>query len=259
MPLTVDERKNFARHRVWDLLDQAHVGVGGSTQGRIPNFVGAERAAELLTTLAVWQRANVVKAVPDKAQYPVRALALEQGKTVYMAVPKIADRRPFRRLDPTRLAVPADQAASSAIAVSVGDPVRVEDVEPIDLIICGSVAVNRAGVRLGKGAGYSDIEVAVLTEAGLIGPDTTIATTVHPLQVVDDELPETEHDFGVDIIVTTDQVITCHPPRRPTGLLWNHLTADKIAAIPVLTERNQTRQRRRRSAAPGVRHQDDPP
>lgn len=241
MPHTVDERKNSARHRVWDLLDQAHVGVGGSTHGRIPNFVGAERAAELLATLAVWQRANVIKVVPDKAQHPVRALALEQGKTVYMAVPKIADRWPFRRLDPTRLTVPADQAATSAVAVSVGDPVRVEDVEPIDLIICGSVAVNRAGVRLGKGAGYSDIEVGLLAEAGLIGPDTTIVTTVHPLQVVDDELPETEHDFSVDLIVTTHEVITCHPPRRPTGLLWDHLTTDKIAAIPVLAERNQAR------------------
>jgi 5-formyltetrahydrofolate cyclo-ligase len=101
--------------------------------------------------------------------------------------------------------------------------------------VCGSVAVNRQGVRLGKGAGYSDIEVALLQQANLITPTTTIVTTVHPLQIVDGELPETEHDFSVDLIVTSDETIECGPPRRPAGLIWHHLQADKIAAIPVLT------------------------
>jgi hypothetical protein len=38
--------------------------------------------------------------------------------------------------------------------------------------------VNRTGARLGKGAGDSDIEIALLTGAGLIGPGTVIVTTV---------------------------------------------------------------------------------
>src|SRR5436305_9280478 len=107
---------------------------------------------------------------------------------------------------------------------------------PVDLIVCGSVAVNRKGVRVGKGAGYSDIEVALLTEAGLISPETIIVTTVHRLQVVDDELPETEHDFSVDLIVTPDDVIRCTPPRRPSGIVLSHLTSAKTAQIPVLAE-----------------------
>lgn len=240
MPHTVDEQKNDARRRMWDLLDQAGAAHDGSTHGRIPNFVGANHAAELLTTLPVWEHARVVKAVPDKAQHRVRALALERGKTLYMAVPKIADPRPFRRLNLHQLSIPAEQAASSSVAVSEGTPVRVDEVEPIDLVVCGSVAVNHHGARLGKGAGYSDIEVALLTEAGRITTDTTIVTTVHPLQVVDDELPETDHDFHVDLIITTDEVITCPRPHQPTSLHWNHLTADKIAAIPALAERKPT-------------------
>jgi 5-formyltetrahydrofolate cyclo-ligase len=40
----------------------------------------------------------------------------------------------------------------------------------VQTVVCGSVAVNRTGARLGKGARYSDIEVTLLTEAGLIGP-----------------------------------------------------------------------------------------
>jgi 5-formyltetrahydrofolate cyclo-ligase len=109
------------------------------------------------------------------------------------------------------------------------------------LVICGSVAVNRAGARLGKGAGYSDIEVALLQEAGLIGPNTTIVTTVHPLQVVDTDLPETAHDFSVDLIVTTSEVITCGPARRPPGIIWEHLSPEKIAAIPPLAARDPGR------------------
>jgi hypothetical protein len=43
-------------------------------------------------------------------------------------------------------------------------------------------------------------------------------TIVHPLQVVDVPLPETEHDFSVDLIITPDEVIG--PRRPPSGLSW---------------------------------------
>jgi 5-formyltetrahydrofolate cyclo-ligase len=76
-----------------------------------------------------------------------------------------------------------------------------------------------------------------MTEAGLIGPETTIVTTVHQLQVVDDELPETGHDFSVDLIVTPDEVIRCGPPRRPNGIVLDHLSKEKAAEIPVLAGR----------------------
>jgi 5-formyltetrahydrofolate cyclo-ligase len=50
----------------------------------------------------------------------------------------------------------------------------------VDLGVCGSVAVNREGARIGKGGGFSDLEVAFLVEAGVIRSDTVPATTVHP-------------------------------------------------------------------------------
>ena len=96
------------------------------------------------------------------------------------------------------------------------------------------MAVNRDGARIGKGAGYSDLEVALLIEAGRLPAEALFVSTVHPLQVVDETLPETEHDFRVDLIVTPDEVITCGPPRRPPGLMWEQLDAGKIAAIPAL-------------------------
>lgn len=238
----VDARKDRIRRQVWDRLDQHGVVVGGgSAHGRIPNFTAAEAAAYQLAALPVWEAADVVKAVPDKAQLPVRAGALRAGKVVYMAAPKLAPPQPFYLLDPAELTAPVEEAASSRIAPSIARNVGLEELRPVDLIVCGSVAVNRDGVRLGKGAGYSDIEVALLAQAGLIGPATTIVTTVHPLQVIEDHIPETSHDFSVDAIVTTDDVITCAPPRRPGGLAWEDLSAEQIAAMPVLQSLHNSR------------------
>ena len=53
-----------------------------------------------------------------------------------------------------------------------------------------------------KGAGYAGFEIALLIEAELIDEQTTITTTVHKLQVHDEDLPELPHDFHVDLIAT---------------------------------------------------------
>ena len=118
---------------------------------------------------------------------------------------------------------------------------------PIDLIVCGSVAVNGKGVRIGKGGGYSDLEFALAREAGVIGDWTAVATTVHGLQVLDEDLPETPHDFRVDLIVTPEEII--RPARKPgerglsgpAGILWADLDKTKIAAIPELRRREKLR------------------
>jgi 5-formyltetrahydrofolate cyclo-ligase len=153
-----------------------------------------------------------------------------------MAVPKLADPLPFFRLDPAELDGEPEALAAHRTADAVAPKVAISDLQPIDLVVCGSVAVNLAGVRIGKGAGYSDIEVALLIQAGHLGPRTTIVTTVHHLQVIDEPLPHDEHDFTVDYIVTPNKVIRCSPPHRPADVVWNALGRDKIAAIPVLAE-----------------------
>jgi hypothetical protein len=95
------------------------------------------------------------------------------------------------------------------------------------------------GARIGKGAGYSHIELGLLGEVGAITAHTVIVTTVHPLQIIDGPLPESAHDFRVDAIVTPDTVITCRRSPRPAGIMWDHLTRDKIAGIPALAARRQ--------------------
>ena len=126
--------------------------------------------------------------------------------------------------------------ASIGGAARLGRPVDISGVSRIDLVVCGSVAVNRKGARLGKGGGFSDLEFALLTEAGLVDDATIVATTVHPLQVLEDELPETHHDFRVDLIATPTEAIRPgrRRRRRPPGIVWSDLDEDKISEIPVL-------------------------
>jgi 5-formyltetrahydrofolate cyclo-ligase len=237
---TADELKTTVRETIWSRLETAGA-AASPVHGKIPDFAGAEAAARHLTELDEWKLARTVKIVPDRPQQPVRQRALLDGKTVYMAVPKLAAQLPFVILDPAVLGPSVREIDSSDAAVRLGQAADLPDLHPVDFIVCGSVAVNAAGARLGKGAGYADIEVALLTMAGLIGPHTTIATTVHDLQLADEVLPELAHDFGVDLIVTPTRVIRSHRQRRPAGIDWSALSPEKIESIPVLARMNTHR------------------
>jgi 5-formyltetrahydrofolate cyclo-ligase len=230
--------KAALRDEVWTALSEARVARFPGARNRISNFVGAEAAAQRLRDTDVWRAAETVKANPDSAQLPVRQRALEDGKTVYMAVPRLAEPEPFFLLDPDHLADPPRKAASIAGATRSARRVAVADLSAVDLVVSGCVAVGEDGARLGKGGGFADLEFALATAAGLIGPETLVVTTVHELQVRPaGEIPTAPHDAPVDLVITPDRVLDCRTRRgpRPTdGIRWAELTPDKIAAIPLL-------------------------
>jgi 5-formyltetrahydrofolate cyclo-ligase len=235
------QAKDEVRERVWALMESERVARFPGARGRIPNFIGAEKAADRLAGCAEWQAAQVLKVNPDAPQLPVRARALAEGKRVYMAVPRLVEDRPFLLLDPARLPVAPRRAASIKGAGRFGVPVGVAEMPRLDLVVCGTVAVNRDGVRIGKGGGFSDLEFGLLTEAGLVDGDTAIATTVHDVQILDESLPETGHDFRTDLIVTPEAILSPGTPHRPPGIVWDHLDEEKIAAIPVLARLAESR------------------
>lgn len=227
--------KQEVRERVWSLLTARRVARFPGAPGRIPNFVGAEAAARRLAETPAWRAARVVKCNPDAPQLPVRVLALRQGKRLFMAVPRLRQERCFLELDPRRLAGRERAAASIRGSAQFGTPTLPKDMPRIDLIVAGSVAVDRSGARLGKGGGFSDLEFALLTELGLVGRWTTVATTVHPIQIVRAPIPMLAHDIPLDLIVTPAEAIRSpRRPRRPKGILWSALPDEKIAEIPVL-------------------------
>ena len=235
--------KRSLRDEAWTALSDAGAARFPGARHRIPNFVGAEAAAEQLRSTEVWQAAATMKANPDSPQLPVRQRALVDGIVVYMAVPRLAEEQPFFRLDPRRLDVAPRKAASIKGASAAGEPVGVDELDSVDLVLTGCVAVDREGARLGKGGGFADLEYAVAVAAGLIGPKTVVATTVHPSQIFKPgRIPMSSHDVPLDLIVTPDEIIRCAGAHdRPRGIDWDDLTADKIAAIPLLTRLSENR------------------
>jgi 5-formyltetrahydrofolate cyclo-ligase len=230
--------KAALREEVWSALSDARVARFPGARNRIPNFVGAEAAAQRLREIDDWARVAALKANPDSAQLPVRQRALEDGKTVFMAVPRLAEPDPFFLLDPDHLADPPRKAASIAGADRSARRVAVADLTPVDLVVSGCVAVAEDGARLGKGGGFADLEFALAAAAGLVSADTLVVTTVHELQVRPaGSVPTTAHDVPVDLIVTPERVIDCRPRRGPRpvdGIRWDELTEAKLAAIPLL-------------------------
>jgi 5-formyltetrahydrofolate cyclo-ligase len=207
--------KAALREQVWSAMTAARVARFPGAEGRIPNFAGAERAAELLRGTPEWRQARTVKANPDAAQWPVRQRALEDRKRLYMAVPRLAEPDPFFLLDPDRLADSPRAASSIKGASRSARRVRLDALEPVDLVVSGCVAAGLDGARLGKGGGFADLEFALAGEAGLVG----------------------EHDVLLDLIVTPERVIDCRAGRRARprpAIRWAELTEDKIAAIPLL-------------------------
>jgi len=228
------------RTEVWAELDVPGVARFPRPANRIPNFVGAEAAARRLADTPEWAVAATVKANPDSPQWPVRQRALVDGKLLYMAVPRLAERNPFFLLDPAQL-VDSPRAASSIKGASrSARTVDVDELAPVDLVVTGCVAVDASGARLGKGGGFSDLELAVAAEAGLVDAHTVVVTTVHELQILArGTIPTTVHDIHVDLIVTPDRAVRCARPASWSlpRLAWDELTDEKIAAIPLLQRR----------------------
>lgn len=231
--------KQALRKRVWDdLEDSGEARFPFPPHGRIPNFAGAEAAATRLASLGPWSAAKAVKANPDAPQLPARRRALRRGKTIYMAVPRLASEKPFRELDPDRIRaanIETDDAATIGGSETHGEPVGPEVMPTIDAVLVGSVAVTEDGRRVGKGEGYSDLEFAVLREFSLVGNDTTTVTTVHERQVIDADVPVGSHDVPLDYVVTPERIVETGKNRKPTGVDWDALPDTKRNEIPLLS------------------------
>lgn len=234
--------KASAREAVWNALTKAKAArFPFPVRGRIPNFDGAKEAAERLLQHPVFHGVKAIKVNPDSPQRWVRLLALERGITVITPTPRL--KGAFRKLDPAK--IPKErygEAASVKGGGEWGEDVALEELPRVDLVVMGSVAVTRDGRRLGKGHGYADLEYAILQELG--NPPVPVATTVHPLQLLDD-FPVEAHDLPVSLIVTPEETIEVpNPPPAPEGIDWDKLPEEALAEMPVLAQLRRCRHAR---------------
>lgn len=230
--------KDELRERVWSALAEAGA-VSGDPRGSIPDFVGADLAADRLATLPVWQDAEVVKCTPDACQQPIRLRAITDGKVLYMAYPRLAVYPCFLRVtlqEITALGVGPEEASTMDGAIAHGVPVPFEKMRHIDLVNVGSVAVTLDGGRTGKGAGFADLELALLRETGVVDASTVVASTVHELSVVPNEaITMTPTDSPLDWVVTPERAEATHTVfPAPPGLDWSLVQPDQIETIPIL-------------------------
>lgn len=231
--------KKTARQAVWDRLHREKLArFPFPPHGRIPNLKGAKEAAERLFTLPPWKHAKHMKVNPDAPQRYVREQALRHGITLYVPTPRL--RAGFKCLDPTKIPKhKISEAASLSRGSEWATTVPLRALPRMDAIVCGSVAVTREGRRCGKGEGYSDLEYAILRELG--HPPVPVATTVHPVQILND-FPWEPTDLPLTVIVTPhDTVHVTSSLPAPAGIQWDQLTPKQLVEMPVLEELRRLR------------------
>ncbi|MEM1659720.1 MAG: 5-formyltetrahydrofolate cyclo-ligase [Candidatus Bathyarchaeia archaeon] len=200
MGSSVKEQKQQLREYIWALMESSGVAKFPlPCKGRIPNFIGAEAAADKLRQLPEWKEAKVVFVCPDSPQQKVRENALLDDKILVMASPRL--KHGFILVLPHHVKGKERLASTIRGAFKFGTPTI--NIPKPEIIVEGSVAVDLQGRRLGKGHGYGDFEILFLRRRFGYIP---VATTVHDLQVVEN-VPSGKTDQNVSIIVTPTRVI----------------------------------------------------
>jgi hypothetical protein len=121
--------------------------------------------------------------------------------------------RRIRRRAPTRLE-PGSAATSAAISSAVRSLPPGRGPGRVTL----QHTVGEDGACRGKGGGFADLEFALATAGGLIGPQTVAVTTVRELQVrAAGTIPLAGHGVPADFIIRPSASSTAAPPRAPAG------------------------------------------
>jgi 5-formyltetrahydrofolate cyclo-ligase len=236
------DHKSDVRGRVWrDLLKVAvpdsrfHYDFGEF----IADFEGGDAACERLTSHPSYQAAQLIFIAPDNCIERLRRRALHDGKTVLMTTYSI--KRGFWLLEPDAIGTENFHLASLLDTMErYARPVTLSEIgggPSVDMMVTGTGAINRKGVRFGKGHGFFDVEWAMLFEMGRIHAGTHAAAVVHDCQVLEQELVPEDYDTVVDTIFTPTRTIEVEDPHKPVcGILWDRLDPKMLATIPPLQE-----------------------
>ncbi len=200
--MDVQKEKQKLREKIWKILEEKKVArFPLPCKGKIPNFVGSEKAAKLATKLPEWKKAKIIFANPDAAQQKLRELALKEGKILIVATPRL--KKGYLKINPEKVKGKEKEASTIKGAFKYGESLK--ELPKPDLIVTGCVAIDKLGWRLGKGGGYGDKEIKTFLEKfGKI----PVITTIHDLQIVE-KVPHQEFDTKVDYIVTPKKIIKC--------------------------------------------------
>ena len=162
-------------------------------------------AAHLVDTVEV-RRAATVAAYVSVSSEPGTGPLIEQlhatGRRVILPV-----LLPGNDLDWAAYTGPENLvSAGRGLLEPVGPRLGVDAIATADVVLCPGVAVDRTGMRLGRGGGSYDRALA------RVPVGTFVCTVLYDGEVVD-HVPATEHDRRVSAVVT-EQGLTRFPQAR---------------------------------------------
>ena len=239
VPLT----KQIIRKKVWDFIEANNLAnFPRPVYNRIPNFKGAAKAGSKVGELEEFKKAGTIKVNPDKPQEEVRYQVLSHRKTLLVPTPRLRQGLFNKLLNNENFPKQHLKKLASRQGIDVHSvPIPLDTKLNINVVVIGSVAVDRLGHRIGKGEGFADLEFALATECHqhAMSDNTVVITTVHECQVFA-KLPQslfTQHDVPVDIIVTPSEIIrVASPLTKPKGIIWNMLTNEKMRQVKLLQD-----------------------
>ena len=170
--------------------------------GRIPDYWESGKAADRLRNTLEWKNASTIFVSPDTAMIKVRENVLLDRKLLIMASPKLING--YLQIKANIVKGKEREASTIKGAFEYGE--KIETFPNVDMVVEGSVAVDRNGGRLGKGRGYGDMEISFLLNKGVIGLKTPIVSTVHQIQLIEN-VPLELHDRKINMVVTPEHVI----------------------------------------------------
>ena len=208
--MSLKEEKESIRKSIYEkLFNECQSLRPNGDYGKIPNFKGSDIAARLLAGTEEWKNSKNIFCSPDSAQIPVRYLALKENKNIIMASPNLENGYLYlegKNLDGKEREASTKEGAFIHCSrfFDFGECSSFDIA--IDMVVEGSVGVDRFGNRIGKGKGYGDREIEDLFNKNLINEKTPLVTTIHPFQLID-YIPTESHDRKLNMIVSTDEVI----------------------------------------------------
>ena len=190
----------------------------------VPDFAGSDRARARLISHPAVESAGVAFVAPDNSLTDLIPLLLERGTRVL--VPTYGMRRGIVLLDPA--VVPrTDRAFASTL----------DGLEQVDVVITGAIAFTTAGIHVGSGTAYLDLEWGILATLGLVGDRTPVLGIAHDVQVVDTPIEAKPLDVTVDAVATPTRLVdTSSHPRRPAGINSARVTTDQLDEIAYLRD-----------------------
>ena len=211
--MTLSEEKDSIRKSIYDkLFNESQSLRAKGDYGKIPDFKGKDIAAGLLASTDEWKKSKTIFCSPDSAQIPVRYLALKENKDIIMASPNLEHGYLYiegNNLNGKEYEASTKEGAFKHCSRSFdfGDESNLDPLEiAIDMVVEGSVGVDRLGNRIGKGKGFADREIEDLLNKCLIDESTPLVTTIHPFQLIE-HVPMESHDRKLNMIVSSYEII----------------------------------------------------